>query len=46
MTFIGTPAGTSPTETELATNTNWDLAFTSEYNVPIIRMITNCCTFF
>jgi len=39
--FTGTPAGVSPTDTELATNTNWTLVFTADTYVPIIKVIAN-----
>jgi hypothetical protein len=41
ISFTGTPAGTSPTETELATSGNWTLSFDSEAYVPIIKFISN-----
>jgi len=41
VSFTGTPAGASPTDTELATNTNWTLTFTADTYVPILKVIAN-----
>jgi hypothetical protein len=41
VSFTGTPAGTSPTEAELATSGNWTYNFSSATLCPIIKIIAN-----
>lgn len=38
--FTGTPAGTSPTKSELQTGSNWEKAF-EDKNIPMLQLITN-----
>jgi hypothetical protein len=39
--WVGSPAGQSATNAELATKANWELAFTDTKNVGVLQVVTN-----
>lgn len=41
MRWTGTPAGATPTDTELATGGNWAKAYASDKNIRVVKLVTN-----